>query len=1215
MEGSRGRILVVDAAQPLREMALRALAPAGHEVVLAASGAECLAQAARFCPDLILLAVTLPDVDGYEACRRIRAVPEHCDCVVVHVALDPARDLDFERSAQAGADSHISGPVGDRELFVRVASFLRHKSVLDRLRQQAALLSNAQRIGRMGWWNMDLRAGSLSWSDSTRELFGLAPGEFRGTLDHFRELIVPEDRPLVDAAHERAQDQDGVIEAEYRIRAPDGGIRWLFERGNLVRDAAGRPLRRLGMVMDITARKVEELAKQSTALRNAALVQALGEIVYEWRPASGELFWNGSVTTVLGYTLEQMGRDTASWIRRIHPEDAGDALAEIERAVRERRKFSVEYRFLHADGTYRWMRDAGVSYMDVDGEPERVVSVFADVTARRGAEVEREALLQRERAARRAADEASRYYRALFESAPGCYLVLTPADLRIVAVSDAYLTATMTTRSAIAGRKLFEVFPDDPTDPRADGVRNLSASFERVKATGRSDVMAVQRYPIRRPESEGGGFEERYWSPVNHPLFGPDGQLEFIIHRIEDVTEYLCLKADAGEIEQARRTLESRSRQAEPDIVLRSQELKRAHDRLAESQALLRIATQVTRLGAWIVDLPDLALSWSEEVREILELPGDHAPRLGKLLDHYVPEHRQAIRAAFESCIESGTPYDLELQVVTATGRRIWTRSIGEAVRDPEGRIVRVQGAFQDISGQRAAADQLHLLRTAVSRLNDVVMITEAEPIEEPGPRIVFVNEAFERLTGYALSEVIGKSPRILQGEKTERDELDRIRAALKAWQPVRAELTNYAKDGRELRIELDIVPIADATGWYTHWVSVERDVTERRLLAERLGQSQRLESVGQLTGGVAHDFNNLLTVILGNSELLRELLDSDLDKQRLAEAIFRAAQRGAELTQQLLAFARQQPLDPRPLDVGELLANMRGLLCRTLGEHIDVRVVCGEGVPHALIDSGQLESAVLNLCINARDAMSDGGRLILETAWCGIDAESAPRHGDVAAGEYVLLTVSDSGVGIPPEHMSRIFEPFYTTKPRGKGTGLGLAMVYGFVKQSGGHISIYSEPGHGTTVRLYLPAAAERVAAVTEAPPSPLVGDSNRGSESILLVEDNELVRRYTAQQLMLLGYRVIEAENGPEALKVLRSEESIDLLFTDVVMPGGMNGRQLAEEAGRLRPGLPVLYTSGYTENTIVHQGRLDAGVRLLVKPFSRVALAQAVRESLPR
>jgi nitrogen-specific signal transduction histidine kinase len=383
--------------------------------------------------------------------------------------------------------------------------------------------------------------------------------------------------------------------------------------------------------------------------------------------------------------------------------------------------------------------------------------------------------------------------------------------------------------------------------------------------------------------------------------------------------------------------------------------------------------------------------------------------------------------------------------------------------------------------------------------------------------------------------------------------------------------------------------------------------VTERRELEARLRQAQRMEAVGQLTGGIAHDFNNLLTVIMGNAETLVERATNPTDRS-LAEMTMTAAERGSELTNRLLAFARRQALNPKAIDVDALVAGMDGLLRRTLGEHVEiVRVPRGDLWP-AFVDASQLEGALLNLCINARDAMPEGGRLTIETANVALDDTYARNHEEVAPGNYVMIAVSDSGVGMSQGVAARAFEPFFTTKEVGKGTGLGLSMVHGFVKQSGGHVKIYSEEGHGTTVKLYLPRASE----ADEVAEGAASGAIEGGSERVLLVEDDDQVRAHVAAQVAALGYRVVAVATGAEALVALE-KEPFDLLFTDVVIPGGMNGPQLAREVQKRAPVIHVLFTSGYTENAIVHQGRLDPGVHLLNKPYRRSDLALKMRQAL--
>ncbi len=879
---------------------------------------------------------------------------------------------------------------------------------------------------------------------------------------------------------------------------------------------------------------------------------------------------------------------------------------------------------------------------------------------------------------------------------------------------------------------------------------------------------------------------------------------------------------------------------------------------LSRSQSLSRIAGRAASLGGWRVDPKEGITEWSEETAAIHEVEGvSRRYTVDEGIGFYAPEYRDVIARVFARCAEDGTPFDEILQIITAKGNRRWVRSIGEAERGPEGEVIAVQGAFQDITEQisarqayeeltqrlrltlenmhdpfmlldrelrfvflnsaaedalgqprelllgnaidpvfpfedtvvfqehyrqalkqqesvhfsrhfrplntffrvdahpvpeglavyfrditeeQARTEQLRLLEAAVSQQSDMLMITEAVPIDGPeGPRIVYVNDAFTRRSGYSRDEVIGATPRLLQGPRTDRAALDRIKAALRAQVPVREEVVNYTKQGDPYWLEIDIVPLTDEAGEPTHFVAVERDVTERRLMEEatrlsnerfhlvaratndviwdwdlevglvwwndsmetvfghdraqlepgrdswsnrihpddreavlarihavidgdghtwtdeyrflhadgshrtvvdrgfllrdsdgrthrmlgsmqditeqrrtmeELRQAQKLEVVGQLTGGVAHDFNNLLTVIMGNAELLVEELAGNPRARVLAEMTSNAASRGAELTSRLLAFARRQPLQPRVLNLNRLLPAMENLLRRTLPESIEIELVQAGGLWSTEVDPGQLESAILNLALNARDAMPGGGKLTIETGNAMLDDSYAEQHHDVRAGQYMLLSLSDTGVGMSDGVARQAFEPFFTTKKAGMGSGLGLSMVYGFVKQSGGHIKLYTELGEGTTIRLYFPRSQARAeTSISRQLSTPV----NGGREHILVVEDDVLVREHVVTLLQGLGYRVTSAESGQQALAVIAENADIDLLFTDVVMPGGINGRQLADRASTLRPELKILFTSGYTENAIVHHGRLDPGVQLLSKPYRRQELATKVRKVL--
>jgi len=373
------------------------------------------------------------------------------------------------------------------------------------------------------------------------------------------------------------------------------------------------------------------------------------------------------------------------------------------------------------------------------------------------------------------------------------------------------------------------------------------------------------------------------------------------------------------------------------------------------------------------------------------------------------------------------------------------------------------------------------------------------------------------------------------------------------------------------------------------------------------------MEAVGQLTAGVAHDFNNLLQVIIGNLDTIdRNLPEESVRLRRAANLALKGARRAASLTQRLLAFSRRQPLDPKPANVNALVTGLSELVHRTLGETVAVETVLAAGLWQVEVDPNELEAAILNLAVNARDAMPEGGRLTIETANTHIDEAYASNYAEVTPGQYVAISVSDTGKGMDEATVARAFEPFFTTKPVGRGTGLGLSQVYGFVKQSGGHVKIYSEVGQGTTVKIYLPRLDAANLTEDDVAIDALAPDAE-GEETILVVEDDDDVRTYSVDILRDLGYRVIEAHDGPSALRLLERQTRVDLLFTDVVLPSGMTGAQVAEQARTLRPDLKVLFTTGYARNAIIHQGRLDKGVKLITKPFASNDLAAKVRDVL--
>jgi PAS domain S-box-containing protein len=388
-------------------------------------------------------------------------------------------------------------------------------------------------------------------------------------------------------------------------------------------------------------------------------------------------------------------------------------------------------------------------------------------------------------------------------------------------------------------------------------------------------------------------------------------------------------------------------------------------------------------------------------------------------------------------------------------------------------------------------------------------------------------------------------------------------------------------------------------------------DVTEQREMEQQLRQAQKMDALGKLTGGVAHDFNNVLQIIGGSLEMLaRRVAGNGAAERNLRHARI-GLERGTKLASQLLSFARRQPLTPTVVDLGRVVRGMDEMLRRALGEEIELETVISGGLWNVVVDASQVESALLNLAINARDAMNGRGKLTIEAGNALLDDKYAVQHLGVAAGQYVMIAVTDTGCGMSADLVEQVFDPFFTTKPEGKGTGLGLSIVHGFVKQSNGHVKIYSEPGHGTTVRIYLPRTREEQTEAAEIEPTEVVG----GDETILLVEDDEDVRATATAMLADLGYTVLQAKNADRALAVLESGARIDLLFTDVVMPGTLRSPELARHAEKKFPGIAVLFTSGYTDNALMHGGRLEQGVNLLGKPYTRSDLARKVRQVLSR
>jgi PAS domain S-box-containing protein len=535
--------------------------------------------------------------------------------------------------------------------------------------------------------------------------------------------------------------------------------------------------------------------------------------------------------------------------------------------------------------------------------------------------------------------------------------------------------------------------------------------------------------------------------------------------------------------------------------------------------------------------------------------------------------------------------------------------SVGEAKEGDDSIFV---GIIHDLSQYQRAEQEI---RETAARLKALVETAVDGVIMIDGNgRVLMFNPACEKLFGYEAEEVIGQNVSMLM-PRPYREENDTYlsnfhQTGEKKIIGIGREVTGQRKDGSTFPMDISVGEATHGDG-ESIFVGIIHDLTERKQTEAQLMQAQKMETVGQLSGGIAHDFNNLLTVVVGNAEVLSESLRARPDLQHLADSIVAAGERGAELTQRLLAFSRRQTLQPAGIDCNALVRGMEKLLRRMLPEAISVRTILDADVRTAYADPGQLENAILNLAINARDAMSDGGALTITTANVPLDERYRDLHPEVNPGEYVMVSVTDDGSGMPKEVLDHVFEPFFTTKEVGKGSGLGLSMVYGFVKQSNGHVAIYSEPALGTTVRIYLPAVATSADKSPTLVPVETVAET--GKESVLVAEDDPFVRSYAVTCLSSLGYRVIEAIDGREALHKLTEGAEADILFTDVVMPGGINGWELAERARQIRPGLKVLLTSGYALETLAERGRLPKGAVILNKPYRKAELARRLREAL--
>jgi len=645
-------------------------------------------------------------------------------------------------------------------------------------------------------------------------------------------------------------------------------------------------------------------------------------------------------------------------------------------------------------------------------------------------------------------------------------------------------------------------------------------------------------------------------------------------------------------------------------LILFAMGLGVVHQVHARGQRALRRSE--TRLRAILESEPECVKIISDE-GTLLEMnsAGLHmleAENLKSLLGRCIfplvaPEYQEAFQE-FTRRVCAGHRETLEFDMISLKGHRRRLESFAVPFCSEPGEPVRLLSITRDITERRQAEAESLQLRTAIEQSAEAVMITDTEG------RIEYVNPAFIRNTGYTREEVLGQNPRLLRSGQHDEPFYEELWRTIKGGESWQGTVVNRRKDGSFFTEWMTITPVRDPGGAISHFIAIKEDVTERRKLEEQLRLAQRMEAVGQLAGGVAHDFNNMLMVIKGYTELLLDKLEAGNPLRHYATEAAEAAEKAAAITRQLLAFSRQQPVQHTVFDLNAAVRTAENLLGRLIGEDIELVTKLDPELGLVKADPGQLEQVIINLAVNARDAMPQGGQLTMETRNVELDEQYSRNHLSAPPGLYALLAVTDTGMGMDKETQAHIFEPFFTTKEKGKGTGLGLATVYGIIKQSGGYIWVYSEPGQGTTFKVYLPRVAEQEE-TDQAGEVPAEAPAPRQavSQTVLLVEDQAPLRHLIRMHLEDMGLKVLEAGSAAEALKVARAHEGpISLLLTDVILPG-INGRVLAEQLAAQRPALKVLYASGYPDETIAHHGVLEPGVHFLQKPFTKQALAKKV------
>lgn len=984
--------------------------------------------------------------------------------------------------------------------------------------------------------------------------------------------------------YKRAMAERVPVSLEHRYRFEDGRSLWLDMRAYPVEEGLAVFWR------DITSRKeAEERAAEEAERMRLALDAGAILGVWDWDVPADRFTADPRFARAFGLDAEECrrGLPLERVVETVHPDDRPLLLERIAEAIRQGGPYRHQYRVRRHDGRYYWIEANGRVDLDAEGRALRFPGVLLDIEARRAAEEER--------------DRAQNLLKAFVEAVPGVVYAKDRQGRMLVA--NRGTTELIGKPPELYLGRTDEEFLDDPEQGRT-----IMATDRRIMEADRAEqVEELVSLPDGRPA---------WWLSTKAPLHDASGRVIGLIGSSIDIT--------------ARREAEER--------------LRRSEETLHETTRRLDAILNNTREAVFLMDHRQHCIYANAAAEKLTGYR--FAEMQGRTL-HDVVHHKRPDGSPYpiEECpIDRAFPARAQM-----SGEELFVHRDGsfypvaftaspvlDESGEPVGTVIEARNIAEEKARDAALRESEERFRFALEAAGGIGTWDW-----DVGTDVIHTSAQFARMYGLDPERARSGLPlaEYIAGIHPE----DRAR--------VEALIAEAVRTGGEYRAEYRVLGRGGETRWVvargrclrgedgrpSRFPGVTFDITDRKraeaaleeanatleariaeAVAERerteeaLRQSQKMEAVGQLTGGIAHDFNNMLAAVTGSLDLLsRRLGESDERARRYVDAAMEGARRAAQLTQRLLAFSRQQPLRPQPLDANRLVQGMSDLLRHSLGASVHLETVLAGGLWRTHADPNQLESVILNLAVNARDAMPEGGRLTIETLNAHLDSRYASEHLGIPPGQYVCIAVTDTGTGMTADVVARAFDPFFTTKPVGKGTGLGLSQVYGFVKQSGGHVKIYSEPGEGTTVKIYLPRllALEPEDAAPALQPALPRGEAG---EVILVVEDEPAVRRFTVEALQELGYRVVEAEDAETALALLDDHPEIALLFTDVVMPG-MNGRKLADEVLRRRPGLPVLFTTGYTRNAVVHNGVLDPGVHLLGKPFTIEDLATKLREVL--